>query len=85
MRRRIYKSVVRQIITQQLKRMLNTAEMKIIRKIDNRTFWDMARNMDIGTGARWKTLLTGYKRVEWNDYQTVDGVAKTTHLSVGRP
>ncbi|CAG9826684.1 unnamed protein product [Diabrotica balteata] len=62
---RIYKTVIRPIMTyaaerrpdtERTKRMLETVEMEIIKKIDGKTLWDRARSTDIRRRCKVKSI-----------------------------
>jgi hypothetical protein len=68
--------------TERTKRILETAEMKTLRKIDGKTLWDRARSTDIRRRCKVENIKNWLRnrRVEWNDHisrMTTNRVVKT--------
>uniref|UniRef100_A0A6P7F5U2 Uncharacterized protein LOC114326842 n=1 Tax=Diabrotica virgifera virgifera TaxID=50390 RepID=A0A6P7F5U2_DIAVI len=79
MKRRIYKTVIRPKMTygaetrsdtERTRRLLETAEMKTLRKIDGKTLWDRVRSTDIRRRCKVDNINNWVRnrRIEWNDH-----------------
>lgn len=89
---RIYKAVIRPILTYtcetrpettQTARMCNTAEMKILRRIKNKTLRDRIRNTDIRKACHIENIneWTSHRKNEWNEHITRMAETRTVLFS----
>lgn len=106
MKTRIYKSAIRPIITytaetrpdtKKIERMVETTEMKILRRIDGKTLRDRTRSQDIRNKYNVTNINEWIKmrRIKWNEHidrMTTDRIVKIARdqlpngrRSIGRP